>query len=106
MKKKAYTFIAAALMTIGATGVAFAHGKGGDGKDGDNKDRRAEHEQHRAEMLTKYDANKDGKLDDTERAKLHADKVDEHFARLDTNKDGVLSKAEFAAFGPHGGPRK
>lgn len=107
MKKKSLTFVAAALLTVGGAGAAFAHGRGGEGKGGEAREGRPddaaakkEHEARRAEMLAKYDANKDGKLDDAERAKLHADMVAERFNELDTNKDGVLSKEEFAAQRP------
>jgi hypothetical protein len=106
MKNKSLTFVAAALLTVGGAGVAFAHGRGGEPGEGrpDDAEAKKEHEARRAEMLAKYDANKDGKLDDTERAKAHADMVAQRFAELDTNKDGVLSKDEFAAqkpMGPH-----
>jgi hypothetical protein len=47
----------------------------------------------REEMLAKYDANKDGKLDDAERAAIRAD----HFKKLDSNGDGKVTKAEFPA---------
>ncbi len=47
--------------------------------------------------LAKYDANKDGQLDEAEAAKMKADKDAAMKARLekyDTNKDGKLSKEE------------
>lgn len=47
----------------------------------------------RAEMLAKYDANKDGKLDDTERATIKAD----HFKKLDKDGDGKVKRADFPA---------
>lgn len=47
----------------------------------------------RAEMLAKYDANKDGKLDDTERAAIKAD----HFKALDKDGDGKVKRADFPA---------
>jgi hypothetical protein len=73
------------------------------------------------EILEKYDVNKDGKLDETERAALHQDIVDgkiqpppfrpgrhgmrptppnakEVIAKFDTDKDGKLDEAELAAF--------
>ena len=101
-KKKTYTLVAAAaFLAFGATGVAFA-GKGHGPMD---PAKRAEHEARKAEMLKKYDANGDGKLDDAERAKKHADMAAQRFAELDTNKDGVLSKDEFAAGRHHRGHR-
>lgn len=47
----------------------------------------------RAEMLAKYDANKDGKLDDTERAAAKADR----FKALDKDGDGKVKRADFPA---------
>ncbi len=103
MKRNVWMLTAAALLALGATGVAFADkGAAGKGAAG-NDDRRAEHEQRRAEMLAKYDANKDGKLDEQERQQLRADMIAEEFTRLDVNKDGVLSKEEFSAVRPHHG---
>jgi hypothetical protein len=111
MKQKSFAFVAAALLTVGGAGVAFAHGRGEGGGEGGkggppSAEEQKAHEARRAEMLAKYDTNKDGKLDDTERAAMRTDMVNERFTQLDTNKDGVLSKAEFAAgapmMGPHG----
>lgn len=50
--------------------------------------------------LEKYDANKDGKLDEAETAKMNADKEAAKQARLakyDTNKDGKVDKTEAEA---------
>lgn len=70
-------------------GVAAAHGTGG-GPD-------------KAALLQKYDVNKDGKLDDAERATMKADfaakraaRKQENLAKYDTNKDGKLDPAERA----------
>ncbi len=58
----------------------------------------------KAAVLQKYDTNKDGKLDDTERAQMKADfqakRAAEKAAMLqkyDTNKDGKLDDTERAA---------
>ena len=58
----------------------------------------------RADILQKFDANKDGKLDDTERAQMkaafEAKRAERHKAALatyDTNKDGKLDDAERSA---------
>ncbi len=86
------------------------------------------------EILDKYDVNKDGKLDDTERAALEKDIADgklpapdaglpggrgrhplpttqEILAKFDTDKDGMLNETELANFlkemrppRPHGPP--
>ena len=57
----------------------------------------------RAEILQKYDTNKDGKLDDSEKAAMRADfkaqheqKKAEMLAKFDTNKDGKLDDSEKA----------
>lgn len=59
--------------------------------------------QAREEMLKQYDANKDGKLDETERAKMVEDRIAKIKAgevapfllqRFDEDKDGKLSDAE------------
>lgn len=47
----------------------------------------------RAEILAKFDANKDGKLDDTERAAIKADR----FKALDKDGDGKVKRADFPA---------
>jgi EF-hand domain pair len=58
----------------------------------------------RGEILQKYDTNKDGKLDDTEKATMKADfqakreqRKAEMLAKFDTNKDGKLDDTEKAA---------
>lgn len=58
----------------------------------------------RAEILQKFDTNKDGKLDDSEKAALKAEfqakreqRKAEMLAKFDTNKDGKLDDAEKAA---------
>jgi len=52
-------------------------------------------------MIAKYDANKDGKLDATERLAMQKEK----FAKLDKNKDGVLSFDEAQPLLKHRGGR-
>ena len=52
----------------------------------------------RNKLLAKYDADKDGKLDDKEKAAMHkAWREKWELARYDKNKDGKLDKAELAA---------
>jgi hypothetical protein len=60
-------------------------------------DRKAEHQAKKAEMLKKFDANKDGKLDDKEREAARDTMVTERFNALDTDKNGSISLAEFKA---------
>jgi len=82
--------IALALCGCLAGGVALADGfHGGEA---------------RAEILQKYDTNKDGKPDATEKAAMKADfqakreqRKAEMLAKFDTNKDGKLDATEKAA---------
>lgn len=61
----------------------------------------SKHGEHHAELLKKFDANHDGKLDDSEKAAVRAaygerlkSKHPELFKRIDTDNDGTLSQAE------------
>ncbi|NVB78086.1 MAG: hypothetical protein HOV81_06790 [Kofleriaceae bacterium] len=74
-----------------AGGVAMAQGRGGD------------FAQRKAEMLQKYDANKDGQLDAQEKAALRAEFKEKRqamhakrIAQFDSNKDGQLDDSERA----------
>jgi hypothetical protein len=82
MKKLKLVIVTAALAIGGISGVALARGHhGGGGK----------------AMVEKFDVNKDGKLDDAEKAQLKsafAAKKAEKLARFDANKDGQLDEAE------------
>jgi hypothetical protein len=56
-------------------------------------------DEHHKKMLEKYDTNKDGKLDDTEREAMKADRKKHHeemLQKYDANKDGKLDDAERA----------
>lgn len=88
------------LGTVG--GIAAANNIGGnDAATPDRSAMKAEWQAKRAErkaqMLAKYDTNKDGKLDANERAVMKQEIADKRFAKLDANGDGVISKAEFEA---------
>ena len=78
------------LGTLALGGAALAQGPGpGPGRGGKGP--------MREEMLAKFDANKDGKLDDTERATARAEREKKHqemMAKFDTNKDGKLDDTE------------
>jgi len=76
-------------------GVAAAQGNGSGGIT--KQDRKAMHQAKKAEMLQKFDTNKDGKLDETERNAAHETKALERFKSMDTDGNGVLSLAEFKA---------
>ena len=71
-------------------GVAGAQGL----KDGQSLTR----EERKAKILEKYDTNKDGKLDATEKKAMIADRSAAMFEKMDANKDGVVTLDEFKAF--------
>ncbi|MHC4667725.1 MAG: EF-hand domain-containing protein [Planctomycetota bacterium] len=56
----------------------------------DSDDREA----RRAELIQKYDANGDGQLDETERAKLREDRRAKILEEFDTDGDGQLGQEE------------
>jgi hypothetical protein len=77
-----------------------------------HEEMKAKRQEMRAKMLEKFDTNKDGKLDDAERAVMKDTFATEAFKRLDANGDGQISLAEFKAgkpfghhFGHHGARR-
>ena len=87
ISKKSILALGLLAASITGLGVAAAHeGEGG-------KDRSA----RRAEILAKYDTNKDGKLDDNEKKAMRDDMAAIRFKKLDTNNDGVISLDEFKA---------
>ena len=51
----------------------------------------------RENIIEKYDLNKDGKLDETEREALRKDRTAERVKRFDKNGDGKLDQQEEAA---------
>ena len=93
-KKIGFAALLVALATAGS--IATAQPSGDDDRD-KNADRKAMHEQRKQEMLAKYDTNKDGKLDENERAVMRDDMMTARFAKLDTDGNGQISLAEFKA---------
>ena len=85
-------------LIVGLSSAAFANGHGGD-----PEARKQFHAAKRAAVLAKFDLNKDGKLDQTERVAMHEARVEKRFAMLDTNKDGVVTLAEMKAAKRDGG---
>jgi Ca2+-binding EF-hand superfamily protein len=88
------------LLTLGAALIAVpvlaAPGAGSRGDaDGNGTLTRAEAQTHAAERFAKMDANKDGKIDASDRAARRAAMQTKMFERLDANKDGSISKAEW-----------
>ncbi len=103
---------------LGASSLAFADGKAGFGPRGekckppaevmqkfdansdgklDHDERTQMHEARKAEMLAKHDANKDGQLGDEERQALWTDKKQEHFLRMDADGNGSITAQEAEA---------
>lgn len=86
MTKKLKLLLASTALAVGGlSGFAFAKG----------------HMGPRKAMIEKFDVNKDGKLDDAEKAKLRetrqamfAQKKAEKLAKFDANKNGTLDDAE------------
>jgi Ca2+-binding EF-hand superfamily protein len=58
---------------------------------------KAKRQEMKAKMLATFDINKDGKLDDVERATMKDVLANEAFKRLDTDGNGSISLAEFKA---------
>ena len=89
-KMKVALVIAGSLVA----GVASAQGTGSAAPRPDFK---AKREAFKQEMLQKFDANRDGKLDETERAAARDAMLTERFKKLDTDGNGQISLAEFKA---------
>jgi Ca2+-binding EF-hand superfamily protein len=60
----------------------------------ERSERRAMRQGQRKADFTKYDKDKNGKLSPTERKALRWDKLVQHFGELDTNKNGTISTIE------------
>lgn len=91
LKKLKLVLVTTTVLIGGVAGFAAA---GGGHDKGAMKEKFAE---RKAEMLAKFDANKNGTLDPAEKQAMHDARATEKFTALDTNKDGVLSLAEFKA---------
>lgn len=86
------------LLALGIAGTAFAdHHGAGKGPMGDKDVTKAEFLAKHGEMFTKMDANKDGKLDQTDRAAHMSQMMGHAFDKLDTDKNGSISRTEFDA---------
>lgn len=90
-----HTLFTSLLVCAGMSVSAFA------GDDAVNRDK---HGKHHEKMLAKFDANHDGKLDESERATARAalaarlkEKHPELLAKIDTNNDGLISQEEMKA---------
>ena len=85
-KLKLALALSGSLLAGGAT-IAAAHGHGD----------KADFAQRKAEILAKYDTNKDGKLDAQERAVMREQRTVEAFKKMDTDGNGQISLDEFKA---------
>lgn len=111
MKKLALGISAAALVCAGAAVAADRSDRGhGMDADGNGVTTRTEVQASAAKMFAMMDANKDGRIDESDRTLRQTQRRDEMFARLDTDGNGAISKAEFNAMsamhgkrGDHGG---
>ena len=84
------------LLTLGAALISVpAIAAQGGPADTKSPMTRAQAQTHAIEMFAKLDANKDGKLDATDRAARRAEMQAKRFAALDADKDGTISKAEW-----------
>jgi len=92
LTKMKLAIIATAALVGGAASATLALADSGGTQNPDFAAKRAQRHQM---MLQKYDANGDGKLDQTERAAMRHDRMVDSFKKLDTNGDGQISFAEF-----------
>ena len=95
-------------LLVGAAGLAAAQGKSDDSPDKSamRAEWKAKHVEMKKEMIAKYDTNKDGKLDESERAVMKSERAEAAFKKLDTDGNGQISLSEFKAgkqFARHGG---
>ncbi|MDR7060397.1 MULTISPECIES: hypothetical protein [unclassified Sphingopyxis] len=92
MNKKISLFtLAAALVAVPVLAAPGADGNAGQ--------TRADAQARATQMFAKMDANKDGKLDATDRAAQRAERQAKIFASLDADGNGSISKAEWDKHG-------
>lgn len=95
MKK---TIIGFSLLALCLTGAATAQNPAsGPDPMGDKTVSKAEAQAKAGEMFAKLDTNKDGKLDQADRAAHKAQMQGQMFDKFDSNKDGTVSRTEFTA---------
>jgi hypothetical protein len=83
-------------LLVGGIGLAAAQGAKPD-TDAQKQEWKANRADMKAKMLAKYDTNKDGKLDEAERAVMKNDRAEIQFKKLDKDGNGVLTLDEFKA---------
>ena len=101
MKRKLTIAASIAVLATAGTTAFAAHHMGGKDPMGDKTVTRAEMQQHAVQMFDRLDVNKDGKLDQTDRAAHQGARFD----KLDADNNGQISRDEFAAHkrGPEAG---
>jgi len=90
-KKTSLFTLAAALVAVPVLAAP--------GADGNAVQTRADAQARATQMFAKMDANKDGKLDATDRAAQRAERQAKIFASLDADGNGSISKAEWDKHG-------
>ena len=83
MNRKSMAVVVLGSLSLAGASLAMGPGKG--------------HLMRNPELILKFDANKNGKLEDSEREALRAELKklrEEKLAKFDTNKDGKLDEAE------------
>jgi hypothetical protein len=99
MFTKMKLFALSLVLVGGAAGMAAANapgpGKEASGHHAKKFGKKHDRTAFKAKLLAKYDANKDGSLDDAEKAVMRRERAQRQFARLDANGDGVLTLDEF-----------
>ncbi|PZQ22364.1 MAG: hypothetical protein DI569_08650 [Sphingopyxis macrogoltabida] len=93
MKKITLLTLGAALIAVPAIAAPGAKG------DPNATLTRTDAQTRATEMFARLDANKDGKVDQADRAARHAERQAKMFERLDTDKNGSISKAEWDQHG-------
>lgn len=90
--------LAISVATLAIGGIAYAQMSGDRPEldaNGDGVITRAEAQTASTAMFAKMDANKDGKLDQSDREAHRSEMLGNRFAMLDTDKNGSISRQEF-----------
>lgn len=97
-KKITFLTLGAALIAVPVLAAPGGMGAKGD-TDGNGALTRAEAQAQATQMFAKMDANKDGKVDLTDRAAQQAERQAKRFAAIDADGNGSISKAEWDQHG-------
>ncbi len=94
---KRMTFLTLGAALIAVPVLAAPGGKGD--TDGNGTVSRAEAQAHATQMFARMDANKDGKIDPSDRGAQQAERQAKMFAAIDADGNGSISKAEWDQHG-------